>query len=340
MRASVIAIVISTTSLLWSSVTLGSPALIEHLAEAGLEEVQIEEDEDAKDSITLALKHGVKEIDEQELRKSLLAAMIAIHKVEGEVKRAAIKIQFADGQVMQVAGNPAEFRAEMDEVSFLRTARVRFLSRGPAATPGPCIPARRMSCKRNPQRCPCEPGHRCEPEDKTADSRGCLLVLASTNAEASGSTFVCKPGHTWDKDGYHCVPIPDCGESSLEHGGVCECPPGVEKNPSGGCGPAPAKGDGGAPDAGLSDGGASDASATADLGAAADQDTLFPRWVWLAMAVGVVLSAFFALVLFGSIIRSLRSRRSKIGLRKYCIHCGRKLEMEDTFCGKCKTEQP
>lgn len=324
--------------LLWSSVTFGSPVLLEHLGEAGLKDVQIEKEDDAKDSITVTFKHSDEEIDEQRLRKTLLAAMIAIQKVEGEIKRAAVKIQFADGQVMQVEGNPAEFRAEMDEVSFLRTARLRFLTRGPAAAPGPCIPARRMSCKRNPQRCPCEPGHRCEPEEKTADSKGCLLVLASTNVEASGSTIVCKPGHTWDKDGYHCVPIPDCGESSLEHGGVCECPPGVERNPSGGCG-APLRRDGAAPDAGPSDGGA-DASAGTDLPVASDQDALFPRWVWLAMAIGVVMSVFFALILFVSIIRSLKSRRSKIGLRKFCIHCGRKLEMEDTFCDKCKTQQP
>ena len=227
------------------------------------------------------------------------------------------------------------FEREMDEVSFLRTARPRFLTRGPALTPAPCVP--HMGCKDNPQRCPCPPGSLCEPEDVAADRTGCIVVRAAQNAVVQAGRTVCKPGHTWDQKGFDCVPLPRCGAGALDHGPGCICPPGVERNRAGGCGPLPVV----APDAGPPDAGPTPDGGTGGTGhAATTQVAGFARWVWQAMAAGVVLSAPIALFLLGSILGGLRSRRARIGLRKYCIHCGRKLAMEDTRCRKCKTQQP
>jgi len=304
------------------------------LGKAGLGQARIERTED---QIRVSCTYGDQTLDEPALRQAIVAAMLAIKQAHGSVGQAVIDIALADGQVMQVAADPRLFRADMGEIRLLRSASVRFLTRGPALTPAPCTP--RMSCKRDPERCPCEPGSLCEPDDKAADRTGCISVRASQNAEVRASGTVCKPGHTWDEKGFDCVPGPSCGADGLEHGDQCLCPPGIEQNAAGGCGPlavvapdaGPPRLDAGAP---VADGGAEPGGASSLAGSG------FARWVWQAMAGGVVLSVPIALFLLGSILRGLRSRRWRIGLRKYCIHCGRKLAMEDTRCRKCKTEQP
>jgi hypothetical protein len=325
--------------LLWTNLVLAAPNPLEQaLSKAGFEETRVTE---AGDGVTVAFKHADKTIDEPDLRKKVITAMLIINTAALNNKRAALKIEFSDGEVIQVEGTPGEFRDGMGEASFLRTARVRFLTRGPASTLGPCLPAKRMSCKRHPDRCPCAPGHRCEPEDETADQRGCLHVIASKNVEGSGSKVQCTSGHTWDNDGFNCVPIPDCGAGGVEFAGACECPPGVDKNAAGRCGPMAGDGaggpDGGVPDGGVPDAGPKKGTLTKN---APESDSRFPTIRWQAMAAGVVLSVLIALYLLGSILSSVRSKRSKIGVMKFCIHCGRKLAMEATLCHKCNTEQP
>jgi hypothetical protein len=320
--------------------TLDEAPLEAALDAAGLEAVQIER---AGDGVTLAFKYADKELAEARLRQTLVRTMTTLREHGGEISRAALNVELADGQVLQVTGSPAAFYADMDEIGFLRTARIRFLTRGPASTPGPCLPGRKMTCRRNPERCPCEPGTICEPGEEMADERGCMLVRSSQNAEILGARFMCKPGHTWDRQGHDCVPIPDCGGAGLEYGGECVCPPGVDKDPSGGC-RAPAGGDGGPP----RDAGPPDAAAIppqipevtpAPVGATGS-DRLFPRRVWRLMAAGVLLSALMALYLLGSIVNSLRSRRSRIGMKQYCISCGRTLDLEATTCDRCGSQQP
>jgi len=306
------------------------------LGKAGLSEALIEETEER---ILVRCAYADGHLDEPPLRRALVAAMLAIREAHDSATRVAIDVTLPDGQVMQVAGDPHLFRADMDEIRFLRSAHIRFRTRGPTLTPGPCGP--KTTCKGDPEHCVCEPGSLCEPEDDKADGTGCISVRASQNTEVRAGQSLCQPGHTWDSKGFDCVPEPSCAEGGLAHGGSCVCPPGVEQNSAGGCGllavvapdAGPAHLDAGVPS---TDGGASSPPATA-TGTA---DTGFARWVWQAMAGGVVLSAPIALFLLGSILGSLRSRRSRIGLRKYCIHCGRTLAMEDTRCRKCKTEQP
>jgi hypothetical protein len=331
---------ILTATLLLSQPAHAAPDPLEQAlrkAKTGLEGARVER---TKDNVTVAFKYGDKTLDEPRLRKTVLAAMVVIKATAEEVKHARFQIEFADGHVMQVAGDPGGFWAEMDEVNFLRAARVQFRTRGPSATVGPCLLARRMTCKRNPERCPCEPGSMCEPAEQAADKRGCLAVRASRNAVTSGSRTMCKPGHTWNPKGHDCVPIPDCGEAGLEHGGECICPPGVKRSSSGGCGPVP----GVAPDAGPPDAGPTSRPVVvkkepSKAAAAAAGLEGFPRWVWQAMAIGVGLSVPISLFLIGSLISGWRSKRSRIGLMKFCIHCGRRLDMEDTEC-KCGTQQP
>jgi hypothetical protein len=326
--------IILAATLLWATATSAAPAPLEQaLAKAGFEDAQIERTDEG---VSVTCTYRAKTLDEAGLRKSLVAAMVAIAQTDAEITRATLKVGLS-GHVMQVAGDPGAFRAEMDEVRFLRTARLRFLSRGPALTPGPC--AAGMGCKSHPELCPCGPGSMCEPEDKTADKRGCVTVRASANAEVVGALSVCTPGHTWDSNGLDCVPIRDCGDRALGYGGECVCIPGIERDPEGGCEPKPAAPDAGPPDAAGPPAG-DGVEVAGSAGGSSMVDSSFPRWVWLAMAVGVGLSLPIALFLLGSIFNNLRSRRSRIGVKKYCVHCGRKLAMEDTLCGKCNTEQP
>jgi hypothetical protein len=191
------------------------------LARAGLVDAKVTR---VEGSLAVTCRYADRTLDEPRLRKALVAGMQAITASEREVRAAAINVIFSDGHVMQVSGDPALFREGMSEAGLLRTARVRFLTRGPAVTPGPC--ARGMSCKETPERCPCLPGSLCEPKDKSADPSGCVVVRATRNAEVVGQRSVCKPGHTWDEKGHDCVPIPECG-AGLEHAGGCLCPPGV-----------------------------------------------------------------------------------------------------------------
>ena len=319
--------------LLLPIVAAAAPGPLEQaLEKAGLEGARVEQ---TGDHLRVSGRYGETALAEPALRRALLSALLAVREADGDATRVALELTLPDGQVLEVEGDPRLFQADMDEVRFLRAARVRFLTRGPTLTPGPCPP--KTGCRRDPERCPCEPGSLCEPDDAAADKRGCISVRASQNTEVRGGVSLCAPGHTWDEKGLDCVPAPSCGPGGLENGGSCVCPPGIEQNAAGGCGPLPVV----APDAGPPrlDAGPPRADGGAGAGAG-EANTGFPRWVWQAMAGGVLLSAPVALFLLGSILGGLRSRRRRIGLKKYCIHCGRKLAMEDTRCRKCKTEQP
>lgn len=321
-------------ALLLPTVAAAAPGPLEQaLDRAGLAEARIAQTED---HLRVSCRVGEAALAEPALRKALLSALLAVREAHGDVTRVALELTLPGGQMLEVEGDPRLFRADMDEVHFLRAARVRFLTRGPTLTPGPCKP--KTGCRRDPERCPCEPGSLCEPDDSAADERGCIAVRASQNTEVRSGASPCKPGHAWDEKGLDCVPAPGCGPEGLENGGSCVCPPGVEQNAAGGCGPLPVV----APDAGPPrlDAGPPRADGAAAAAGTEEARTGFPRWVWQAMAVGVLLSAPVALYLLGSILGSLRSRRRRIGLKKYCIRCGRRLAMEDTRCQTCKTEQP
>jgi|GEM_PF-6548451 len=147
-----------------------------------------------------------------------------------------VEQHFDDGQIMAISGKPSDGKAflagQMSKEAFLASLDFNPVTRGPPIMAGICEPSKGENCRTAPE-CLCYPNEACQPGGQGANSKGCIVSQAPSNAHLAGTEYACDDGYEWSADLTDCVPEKACPENAFNFLGECECLAGYARDSGG-----------------------------------------------------------------------------------------------------------